>query len=49
MKIARKKSDEEWEPASQKDFDEFRDGIFPLADAGKVGALLLQYPAGFHY
>jgi|ERR1043165_9197585 len=33
---------------SQKDFDEFRDGILPVADAGKLGALLLQYPAGLH-
>jgi uncharacterized protein YecE (DUF72 family) len=30
------------------DFDQFWSAIFPLADAGKVGALLLQYPAGFH-
>jgi uncharacterized protein YecE (DUF72 family) len=49
MKIARKKSDEQWEPASEKDFDEFRAGILPLAEAGKLGVLLLQYPTGFHY
>jgi len=49
IKISRKKSDEGWEPPSQKDFDEFRKGILPLAEAGKLGALLLQYPAGFHY
>ena len=49
MKISRAKSDEQWEPATQSDFDEFRAGILPLADAGKLGALLLQYPAGFHY
>jgi uncharacterized protein YecE (DUF72 family) len=48
-KISRKKADEVWEPPQQKDFDEFRAGILPLADAGKLGALLLQYPAGFHY
>ena len=48
-KISRKKSDEAWEPPQQKDFDEFRAGILPLADAGKLGALLLQYPTGFHY
>ena len=48
MKISRKKSEEQWEPATQKDFDEFRAGILPLAEAGKLGALLLQYPAGFH-
>lgn len=48
MKISRKNLDENWEPTTQKDFDEFRAGILPLADAGKLGALLLQYPAGFH-
>ena len=48
MKIGRGKSDEKWEPASAKDFDQFRSAILPLADAGKLGALLLQYPAGFH-
>ena len=49
MKISRAKSDEQWEPATQSDFDEFRAGILPLAEAGKLGALLLQYPAGLHY
>lgn len=49
MKISRAKSEEQWEPATQSDFDEFRAGILPLAEAGKLGALLLQYPAGFHY
>ncbi|HEY7217851.1 MAG TPA: DUF72 domain-containing protein [Candidatus Binatia bacterium] len=48
MKISRNQADEPWEPPSQSDFDEFRAGILPLADAGKLGALLLQYPAGFH-
>jgi hypothetical protein len=49
MKISsRKKSDEQWEGATDKDFDEFRTGILPLADSGKLGALLLQYPTGFH-
>ena len=48
-KISRAKSDEHWEPATQSDFDQFRAGILPLAEGGKLGALLLQYPAGFHY
>ena len=48
-KISREKSDEGWDAPTQKDFDEFRAGILPLADARKLGALLLQYPAGFHY
>ena len=49
MKIGRKGSEEQWEPPSQKDFDDFRSGILPLAEAGKLGVLLLQYPAGFHF
>ena len=48
-KIGRKKSEERWEAATDKDFDEFRAGILPLAEAGKLGALLLQYPTGFHF
>ena len=48
-KISRNKSAELWEPASQSEFDEFRAGILPIAEAGKLGALLMQYPAGFHY
>jgi uncharacterized protein YecE (DUF72 family) len=31
----------------QKDVDEFRTGIDPLAAAGKLGALLAQFPASF--
>jgi uncharacterized protein YecE (DUF72 family) len=50
MKISsRKKSDEKWEPVSKKDFDEFRAGILPLAEAEKLGVLLFQYPISFHY
>jgi uncharacterized protein YecE (DUF72 family) len=48
MKISRKQAEEHWEAATQADFDEFRSGILPIAEAGKLGALLLQYPAGFH-
>ena len=48
MKISRKKSEEQWDAPTQEDFDEFRSGILPVAGAGKLGALLLQYPAGFH-
>ena len=33
---------------TRKDFDDFRSGV-RLAEAGKLGALLLQYPAGFHF
>jgi uncharacterized protein YecE (DUF72 family) len=49
IKISRKKTDDQWEAPTQEDFDEFRAGILPLAEAGKLGALLLQYPAGFRY
>jgi uncharacterized protein YecE (DUF72 family) len=48
MKIGRKGSEDQWQPATQEDVDQFRDGIQPLAEAGKLGALLLQYPTGFH-
>ncbi|MCC7416998.1 MAG: DUF72 domain-containing protein [Acidobacteria bacterium] len=33
--------------ASGADLDQFRKGIEPLAAAGKLGALLAQFPAGF--
>ena len=49
MKILRNQPDEPWEAASQRDFDEFRAGIYPLAETNKLGVLLLQYPAGFHF
>lgn len=32
---------------NRADLDEFRRGIDPLADAGKLGALLAQFPASF--
>jgi len=32
---------------TQADIDEFRDGIEPLANAGRLGALLAQFPASF--
>ena len=32
---------------TRSDIDEFRDGIDPLASAGKLGALLAQFPASF--
>ena len=35
-----------WE-LGRKDVDEFRKAIDPLADAGKLGALLAQFPASF--
>jgi uncharacterized protein YecE (DUF72 family) len=34
--------------ANQADLDEFRRGIAPLAEAGKLGPLLAQFPASFH-
>jgi uncharacterized protein YecE (DUF72 family) len=48
MKIGRKISEDQWLPVTQEDIDEFRSGIQPLAEAGKLGALLLQYSTGFH-
>jgi uncharacterized protein YecE (DUF72 family) len=34
---------------TQSDIDDFRAGIEPLAAAGKLGALLAQFPASFKY
>jgi uncharacterized protein YecE (DUF72 family) len=47
-KLGRKGIDEAWDEITQDDVDKFRAGLEPLADAGKLGALLMQYPAGFH-
>jgi len=33
---------------SGADVDEFRAGLEPMATSGKLGALLVQFPAGFH-
>jgi uncharacterized protein YecE (DUF72 family) len=48
VKIGRKKSEEQWQPPTQDDIDQFRAGMEPIAEAGRLGALLLQYPTGFH-
>lgn len=34
--------------ANQADLDEFRRGIEPIAQTGKLGALLAQFPTSFH-
>ena len=33
----------------QQDIDKYKDGITPLLDAGKLGAVLFQFPYSFHY
>ena len=38
---------DEFSRPNQADLDEFRRGIDPLASAGKLGALLAQFPASF--
>jgi len=38
---------ERWERFESADVGLFRQGIAPLADSGKLGALLFQYPASF--
>jgi uncharacterized protein YecE (DUF72 family) len=40
---------ERWEAPSAPDVDVFKSAIAPLAEAGKLGALLFQYPAGFYF
>lgn len=34
---------------TQADADEFRAGLDPMAASGKLGAVLVQFPAGFHH
>lgn len=41
--------EERWEGPSQSDVDLFLTGIEPLAESGKLGVLLFQYPPGFHF
>ena len=36
-----------WESFDKSDVERFCQGIQPLAEAGRLGALLFQYPAGF--
>ncbi|MGH7772637.1 MAG: DUF72 domain-containing protein [Candidatus Binatia bacterium] len=38
-----------WEAPTESDVEVFRKGIRPLAESGKLGILLFQYPPGFHY
>ena len=37
-----------WEGPGQGDVDLFLSGIGPLAESGRLGVLLFQYPPGFH-
>jgi len=39
----------EWEAPTQADVELFRRGIDAVAESGKLGALLFQYPPGFHF
>ena len=38
-----------WEAPTATDADVFKQSIAPLAEAGKFGALLFQYPASFYF
>ena len=38
-----------WEPFDAGDVELFSGALMPLAEAGKLVALLFQYPAGFHF
>ncbi len=44
-----RKNEPAWPPPTQADVDLFNQGIGPLADSGKVGVLLFQFPPSFHY
>ncbi len=39
----------DWEAPGEADVEVFKRSIGALADSGKLGILLFQYPAGFHY
>lgn len=41
--------DNRWEPPDAADVDNFMRGIQPLAESGKLGVLLFQYPPAFQY
>lgn len=43
------KREEMWEAPAQQDVGLFRQSIGPLAESGKLGVLLFQYPPGFHF
>ena len=38
-----------WEPFAANDVELFSGALMPLAEVGKLAALLFQYPAGFHF
>jgi uncharacterized protein YecE (DUF72 family) len=40
---------ERWAPVERADIDRFHDGVAPLVEGGRLGALLFQFPAGFVY
>ncbi len=41
-------TDSDWDPPADADAELFKKGLGPLSDSGKLGALLFQYPPGFH-
>ncbi len=43
------KAEKKWETPTQADADLFKRSIGALADGGKLGILLFQYPASFHF
>jgi uncharacterized protein YecE (DUF72 family) len=43
------KTQERWERPIDADVDTFKRSVEALADAGKLGILLFQYPPSFHY
>src|ERR1051325_93470 len=47
-RLGQKDRDEAWGNIPREDIDKFRASLEPLADARKLGVLLVQYPAGFH-
>jgi len=40
---------ERWAPFERADVERFSEGVAPLVEGGRLGALLFQFPAGFVY
>ena len=40
---------ERWAPVQRADIERFSEGVAPLVEGGRLGALLFQFPAGFVY
>src|SRR5918993_748169 len=49
VKIGRAKTDEEWQPTTQDDVDQFRAGVEPIFEAGKIGGGFLPNSKSIYF